>query len=249
MLDLTEKCTIKGKESKAPPDSRAEDEGNWISVSDKESSKFIGYDELQAEAEAIRYRVDGDKVDLILDLTSFYAEAGGQIGDSGVIKNEDITIQIDDTLPQGGEIVHKGHLIEGDIEAIKKQLTAQVDSGHRLSTARNHTATHLLHRALRQVLGEHVHQSGSLVAPDRLRFDFTHFTGLDPDQIRHIEAVVNGKIREDIQLQDSYRPLDEAKSMGAMALFGEKYGHCSQSRRNRGLQHGTVWRDPRPKDW
>ena len=202
---------------------RAEDEGNWISVSDKESSKFIGYDELQAEAEAIRYRVDGDKVDLILDLTSFYAEAGGQIGDSGVIKNEDITIQIDDTLPQGGEIVHKGHLIEGDIEAIKKQLTAQVDSGHRLSTARNHTATHLLHRALRQVLGEHVHQSGSLVAPDRLRFDFTHFTGLDPDQIRHIEAVVNGKIREDIQLQDSYRPLDEAKSMGAMALFGEKY--------------------------
>ncbi|OGG49542.1 MAG: alanine--tRNA ligase [Candidatus Handelsmanbacteria bacterium RIFCSPLOWO2_12_FULL_64_10] len=189
-------------------------------------SRFVGYEETLAEATVVRCDAGEEgRVDLVLSVTPFYAESGGQIGDTGRIRGKDFEIAVEDTIRVDGAILHRGRQIAGDLRAVPAaRVTAQIDAERRIATARNHTATHLFHAALRSVLGDHVHQAGSLVAPDRLRFDFTHFTASEQEQIERIEEIVNERVREDLPVSTSLMGLDEARALGAMALFGEKYG-------------------------
>jgi alanyl-tRNA synthetase len=198
-------------------------EGQESLVFDKiEKSEFVGYENVEEEALVL---YSPNKNMLILDHTPFYAEAGGQIGDSGVICAENFEFEVEDTKKEGDAIIHIGKVTKGKIEdVINKKVIAKVDINRRNSIKRNHTATHLLHRALRQTLGEHVHQSGSLVAPDRLRFDFTHFKALDQAELDKVEKLVNETIWENRPVKDKDLSFEEAKKLGAMALFGEKYG-------------------------
>jgi alanyl-tRNA synthetase len=192
-------------------------------ISEKmEKSNFVGYEKVEEEARILH---SPNKNMLILDHTPFYAESGGQIGDSGVIYSDNFEFKVEDTKKEGDAIIHIGKVSKGNIEDIlNKKVFAKVDIERRNSIKRNHTATHLLHKALRETLGEHVHQSGSLVAPDRLRFDFTHFKALDPAETDKVEHLVNQKIWENRQVKSSELSIEEAKKLGAMALFGEKYG-------------------------
>ncbi|MFQ6002983.1 MAG: alanine--tRNA ligase-related protein, partial [Candidatus Zixiibacteriota bacterium] len=164
---------------------------------------------------------------IVLDKTPFYVEAGGQIGDVGVIESKDFRFEVKDVVKEGDVIVHIGtfNIRPKDLsDIVNRKAIAGVDIERRKSIMRNHTATHLLHKALRETLGEHVHQSGSLVAPDRLRFDFTHFKALDQAQLDKVEHLVNKKIWENRQVKSLELPFEEAKRLGAIALFGEKYG-------------------------
>ncbi len=166
---------------------------------------------------------EGQTGEVVLDQSPFYAEAGGQVGDKGILENEDVYASVEDTYSPAKGLrlskvkMQRGRLQKGD--AVDSSVLTEA----RVSTARNHTATHLMHASLRQVLGEHVKQAGSLVAPDRLRFDFTHYRQLSPGEIGQIERQVNAKIRENIEVQTATLDLDEAIKQGAMALFGEKY--------------------------
>lgn len=191
-----------------------------------EHSEFVGYETLSAQAQILACRPgENGLVDVYLDVTPFYAESGGQVGDRGLIAGEGVELAIENTFRQGEAIVHRGRLVLGDAGALKGlRVEANVDTDARINAARNHTATHLMHRAMRQVLGEHVHQAGSLVAPDRLRFDFTHFEGVTVEQLQEIEAIVNDVVRQDLAVDISYADLEQAKEMGAMMLFTEKYG-------------------------
>jgi alanyl-tRNA synthetase len=165
----------------------------------------------------------GDEAEVVLDRTPFYAESGGQVGDAGVLENEDARMLVTDTLsPVSGLIVHKVIVEQGRLKTGDK-INAHVDAEKRSRTMANHTATHLLHAALREVLGPHVKQAGSLVAPDRLRFDFTHFAPLTPDEIAEIERLVNDQTLRNTAVSKEEKTLDEALADGAMALFGEKY--------------------------
>ncbi len=196
----------------------------WIDVvSGKRSSKFLGYDRLETETVIRKFLKNGDEYRLILAETPFYAESGGQLGDRGTIEGKNFRLKVVDTRKEGGEIVHICTSDE-EVEFADGKVTARVQREWRLPTMYNHTATHLLHAALRKVLGEHVHQAGSLVAPDRLRFDFTHFKKIDADQLKEIEWLVNRKIQEDLPVETTEMAFSEAKKAGAMALFGEKYG-------------------------
>jgi alanyl-tRNA synthetase len=185
-------------------------------------SEFVGYEKIEEEAQIL---ASPNKNMLILNHTPFYAESGGQIGDSGVIYADNFEFKVEDTKKEGDAIIHIGKVTKGKIEdVLNKKVLAKVDIDRRNSIKRNHTATHLLHKALRETLGEHVHQSGSLVAPDRLRFDFTHFKALDQAELDKVEHLVNQKIWENRQVKSLELPFEEAKRKGAMALFGEKYG-------------------------
>ncbi|OEH91515.1 alanine--tRNA ligase [Bacillus solimangrovi] len=199
----------------------------------KEESEFVGYDNNYIEATVIallqnREYVDsvqeGDEVQVILDQTPFYAESGGQIADQGTMSGEGIELTVKDVqkAPNGQHLHHvivkKGTLTNG------LKLNLIVEEGKRSKIVKNHTATHLLHQALKDVLGEHVNQAGSLVAPDRLRFDFSHFGQIKPDELEKIEELVNEKVWASIEVETMSKSIDEAKAMGAMALFGEKYG-------------------------
>ena len=200
-----------------------EEEEQWTILSQGPHSQFVGYDCEKATVVLRKTRVADDYIDLVLDQTPFYAEAGGQVGDTGKLWGEDIEIEIVDTFKSDNAIIHRGKLIKGDIREVEVPLTAQIDSQRRWAIARNHTATHLLQAGLRQVLGEHVRQSGSLVAPERLRFDFNHFSPLSSRELERVEAAVNAKIREDIPVSTFENSLEEARAMGALAFFGEKY--------------------------
>ncbi len=161
---------------------------------------------------------------VLLDRTPFYGESGGQVGDTGFLAGPEGTAEVSEThVLSPGVNVHTVRIIEGTI-ALDHRVTAEVDARRRRATMRNHTATHLLHAALRDLVGTHVKQAGSLVAPDRLRFDFSHFQPLDDVAVREVEDLVNEKILEDIELESEAMPIDEAIGAGAMALFGEKYG-------------------------
>jgi alanyl-tRNA synthetase len=187
-----------------------------------EKSEFVGYEKVEEEAQVL---ASPNKNMLILDHTPFYAESGGQIGDSGVIYAGNFEFRVEDTKKEGDAIIHIGKVTKGKIEdVLNKKVFTKVDIERRNSIKRNHTATHLLHKALRETLGEHVHQSGSLVAPDRLRFDFTHFKALDQAEVDKVEHLVNQRIWENRQVKSVEIPFDEAKRLGAIALFGEKYG-------------------------
>lgn len=179
-----------------------------------------GLDGLQAEAKPL-FLHEG-KV-LVLDRTPFYAESGGQVGDEGTISGEGFRFVVRDTQKLGAVVLHVGELAEGDANALPASVQAVVDGERRQRIMANHTATHLLHWALKEVLGDHATQQGSLVAPDRLRFDFTHPSGTTPEQIERIEELVNGKIVDDHTLDTSVEDLEAAKQRGVTALFGEKY--------------------------
>ena len=187
-------------------------------------SLFVGYDELEIDAQVAHAEGGEDsRVWLVLDRTPFYAEAGGQVGDRGRIEGNDFAVEIEDVQKARGGIVHRGRLVEGETGALTGTVVARVDRQARMDAERNHTATHLLHESLRQTLGDHVGQMGSLVAPDRLRFDFSHFAAVESEQLREIEERVNEQIRADLEVTDFTEELEKAKAMGAQALFGEKY--------------------------
>lgn len=206
--------------------------GDWHIVGDAEEmtgdelSTFVGYDYTEYSCRILKYREVKQKkgvvYEAILNQTPFYGEMGGEVGDSGVLVNDEETIRVLDTKKENGVSVHLLERIPNNPEA---EFMACVDVERRRATEANHTCTHLLDEALRSVLGEHVEQKGSLVTPDYLRFDFSHFEKVTPEQIREVERLVNERIREDLPLQE-YRdtPLEEAKKLGAIALFGEKYG-------------------------
>lgn len=178
---------------------------------------------LVKDGNIVDYAEKGENVEIILDRTSFYAEMGGQVGDTGIIEGEGFKVEIEDTRKTANnKVVHKGKVIEGKIKK-GSEVTAIVDKARRMDIARNHTATHLLHKALKDVLGSHVNQAGSLVAPDRLRFDFTHFEAISSEDLRRIENIVNDKIMESLEVETIETTIDEARRMGATALFDEKY--------------------------
>lgn len=187
-------------------------------------SLFVGYDELEIDAQVVHAEGGEDsRVWFVLDRTPFYAEAGGQVGDRGRIGGNGFAVEVEDVQKARGGIVHRGRLVEGETEALTGAVVARVDRQARIDAERNHTATHLLHESLRQTLGDHVGQMGSLVAPDRLRFDFSHFAAVEPEQLREIEERVNEQIRADLEVSAFQEELEKAKAMGAQALFGEKY--------------------------
>ena len=199
--------------------------GDWQVLAEGESVS-VAWDETEADCRILRYRRMQQKnkayFELVLDRTPFYAEMGGQVGDKGKLVQGDIVIEIIDTKSENGQAVHIANELPAELGGT---WHASIDLKARRSCEANHTATHLLDQALREVLGTHVEQKGSLVTPDYLRFDFSHFQKVTPEELRQVERLVNSRIREDIPLQDHRNvPLEEAKKLGAMALFGEKYG-------------------------
>ncbi len=196
------------------------------------STRFVGYETLacRARVQAIRSGAAwveaagaGAEVAVVLDVTPFYGEGGGQVGDAGVLEGDDVIVRVADTRRLDGAFLHLGVVEEGLLRQ-GQEVEARVDAERRLATARNHSATHLLHKALKMVLGEHVNQAGSLVAPDRLRFDFTHFGPLSAAELRRVEELVNARVLAGLAVETFETSLEEARRMGAMALFGEKYG-------------------------
>jgi len=194
---------------------------------------FSGYEEIQTESkilklikgdEIVPFAKEGDEIEMAAEKTPFYGEAGGQVGDRGVIFHEEFSLEVENTIkPVEGLILHQARVKRG---AVKEGMEAvlHVDPGRRKAITLNHTATHVLQAVLREVLGDHVHQAGSLVAPDRLRFDFTHFAAMNREELERVEALVNQKIRENLKLETEIMNVEEALQTGAMALFGEKYG-------------------------
>ncbi len=201
--------------------------GDWIIVHEGTETEFIGYGHHKGEGiKALKYRVVKEKGtafnQLILDKTPFYPEGGGQVGDTGVLHVGDKEIKVLDTKKENNVIIH---YVDAIPENIAENITAQINIKDRELSENNHTATHLMHAALRQVLGTHVQQKGSLVKKDLLRFDFSHFEKMSEEDIAEVEKIVNTKIRENIRLEENRSmPIDDAKASGAMMLFGEKYG-------------------------
>lgn len=209
--------------------------GDWVMLHEG-TTEFVGYDYTEYEASILRYRQVKQKnqilYQLVLDKTPFYAESGGQVGDTGTLANEFETIEVIDTKKENNLPIHFTKQLPAHLDAL---FMARVDTEKRVACAANHSATHLLDEALRTVLGKHVEQKGSLVTPDSLRFDFSHFQKVSDEELRRIERRVNAKIRANIPLTE-YRniPIEEAKALGAIALFGEKY-----SERVRVVQFGS----------
>ena len=199
--------------------------GDWITLKEG-TTEFVGYDYTEYETSILRYRQVKQKnqtlYQIVLDKTPFYAESGGQVGDTGVLVNEFETIEVIDTKKENNLPIHLTKKLPEHLDA---PMMACVDTDKRAACAANHSCTHLLDEALRTVLGDHVEQKGSLVTPDSLRFDFSHFQKVTDEELRKVEHLVNAKIRANIPLQE-YRniPIEEAKQLGAIALFGEKYG-------------------------
>jgi len=204
----------------------AVDTADWVILKEESETKFVGYDFLEAEAEIVKYRKIKTKgkefYQIVLNQTPFYAESGGQLGDSGTLRSANETVIVEDTKKENNLVIHITSTLPSNVAS---SFIASVDSEKRRLTANNHSATHLLHYALRQVVGTHVEQKGSLVDADHLRFDFSHFAKLTPEEIASVEKLVNQKIRANIPLTEFREfPIKKAVEMGAMALFGEKYG-------------------------
>ena len=198
-----------------------QDLGDWTVLAEGDT-EFVGYDELSCETRILRYRKVSQKgkefYQVVLSKTPFYAEMGGEVGDTGMLGN----VRVIDTKRENNLPVHIMTELPADLNGA---LTATVDAERRQAIMCNHSATHILHYALREVLGKHVEQKGSLVTPDSLRFDFSHFQKVTPEELREVEKLANAIIRQDLHLEESrHTPIAEAKAMGAMALFGEKYG-------------------------
>ena len=213
------------KQKERARNAAAVETGDWVVLAEGET-QFVGWDYTEYECHILRYRKITQKkqtlYQIVLDTTPFYAEMGGQVGDKGVICSEFETIEIIDTKRENNLPVHLAKTLPQHPEA---NFMACVDTDARAASEANHTCTHLLDQALRTVLGEHVEQKGSLVTPDYLRFDFSHFQKVTDEELRQVEHLVNAKIRENIPLQDHRdMPIEKAKELGAIALFGEKYG-------------------------
>lgn len=196
-----------------------------------ETSSFHGYQQEQLSSTISALLIDGKKVNqlragqkgaVILDHTPFYAESGGQIGDKGQLSTQTAVFRVDDTQKVGQAIVHYGELLQGEL-ILSEEINAEIDSARRAAIRLNHSATHLLHAALKTLVGSHVQQKGSLVDAERARFDFSHFEALTPEQLREIEILVNDKIRDNEEIRTELMTIDEAKKSGALALFDEKY--------------------------
>ena len=224
-VDVNEFDVEMQKQKERARNAAAVETGDWTMLAEG-TTEFVGYDYTEHECHILRYRQITQKNktywQIVLDKTPFYAEMGGQVGDKGVIVSENETIDIVDTRRENNLIVHIAAKAPQDPTA---DFMACVDVDKRNASAANHTATHLLHAALREVLGTHVEQKGSLVTPDGLRFDFSHYQKVTDEQLRQVEKIVNRHVRENIALSE-YRdlPIADAREMGAMALFGEKYG-------------------------
>ncbi len=195
-----------------------------------EPTKFVGYETLTLDNATViavlnedGFAKEGEKASVVLDTTPFYGESGGQIGDTGVIFADGMEFEVNDTIKLNGKFVHKGVVKKGSVKA-GDSISCKVDADRRKAIARNHSATHLLQAALRQVLGKHVEQSGSYVTDKSLRFDFSHFAAMTTEELKEVERIVNTKILENIPVVTTCMPIAEAKKLGAMALFGEKYG-------------------------
>ena len=205
----------------------AKETGDWVVLRKGEEVEFVGYDQLEAEdAKVLRYRTvktkKGSQFQIVLNRTPFYAESGGQHGDTGALDFGGEAVKVVDTQKENDLVVH---ILEKLPEDLTASVTAKVDSSKRKATSSNHSATHLMHAALHRILGSHALQKGQDVDNQRLRFDFSHFQKLADDEIRQIEAMVNERIRQNIPLdEDRNVPIEEAKKIGAMMLFGEKYG-------------------------
>ena len=224
-VDVKEFDTEMSKQKERARNAAAKEMGDWI-VLREGTTEFVGYDHMEYDCRILRYREVKQKdktcFQVVLDKTPFYAEMGGQVGDTGVLTDGDETVEITDTKRENNLPVHIVNAMPLHPESVFK---ASVNRERRLASAANHSATHLLHEALREVLGPHVEQKGSLVTPEVLRFDFSHFQKMTHDEIRRVERLVNANIRKNIALkEDRSIPMDEARKMGAMALFGEKYG-------------------------
>ncbi len=199
--------------------------GDWMEIRKTEKVEFLGYETMETTAVVTKYRKQKAKekeiFQLVLDKTPFYAESGGQVGDHGKLFFGEEVLDVLDTRKENELIIHFVNRFPASFEGV---VTAKVERDTRCDTMNNHTATHLLHAALRKILGNHVQQKGSLVAPDHLRFDFSHFAKVSKEELEAIEKLVNQKIRENIQREVEVMPVEEALKTGAMALFGEKYG-------------------------
>lgn len=195
----------------------------WKLETDQSHSTFVGYDSKSISSKIINYSTNNDKLIIVLEKTPFYAESGGQIGDTGVIENDNFLAKVIDTQKNGDFILHFCKVEKGNI---KNDLNVKciIDEDRRKNIRINHTATHLLHQSVKDVLGEHVNQAGSLVHPEYLRFDITHPNKISVKELNEIETIVEKKIDEDIVIKTSVKSLNEAKKEGATALFGEKYG-------------------------
>jgi alanyl-tRNA synthetase len=206
--------------------------GGDVSIKTDASTEFTGYDGVEGDCKVVALYRDGQSVDalnagdegaVILNTTPFYAESGGQVGDTGSIQSTEASFDVADTLKSGDANLHFGTVSSGSIR-VGDAVTARVDAERRAAIVLNHSATHLMHAALREVLGDHVQQKGSLVAPDRLRFDFSHYEAVTPEQLQNIEDIVNAQIRRNVPAEVSHMTYDDALASGAIALFGEKYG-------------------------
>ena len=221
----------------ARKDRKAQGDLGWAGLefgSDVPATEFVGYDRETTDARLLAIVVEsefqdeivaGAEATLVLDRTTFYAEMGGQVADHGVISaGENCVFEVRDVQKnKGGKFLHTGVLKSGSLQ-VGQTVTASIDSRRRKAVMRAHSATHLLDAALRKVLGDHVHQHGSLVEPDRIRFDFTHFEAITPEQLSEIDRLVNDAILEGLPVVTEVLPIEEAKKKGAVAIFGEKYG-------------------------
>ena len=195
---------------------------NWTVLIEGNDSRFTGYNNTKDTAQICRYAIEGEQILVVLDKTPFYAESGGQVGDNGSIKGEGIELIVNDVKKDSDAFIH---YCSGKIKASKNNnVTCEVNYDRRQNIRKNHTATHLMHKALKLVLGDHVQQAGSLVNDDYLRFDLTHFEKITQDQIIEIEKIVNKEILLNNKLDESVKSFNEAKKEGAIAMFGEKYG-------------------------
>ena len=223
--DIEEFNKAMQKQKERARNAAAIETGDWITLKEGEC-KFVGYDLFECEAEILRYRQIKQKnkvlYQIVLDQTPFYAEMGGQVGDTGWLIADDEKIDVIDTKRENNLPVHLVAKLPKDVTAT---FTAKINVKKRIQCECNHSATHLLHEALREVLGTHVEQKGSYVSPDSLRFDFSHFQKVTDEEIRKVEILVGEKIRANFPLEEHRNmPIAEAKALGAMALFGEKYG-------------------------
>ena len=199
---------------------------DWVELVQGATSEFVGYDNLTAEVKIVRYRKVTTKgktlYQLVFDRTPFYANSGGQVGDKGTIEAEGVVLEVVDTIKENGLPIHIVNELPANVEAT---FVAKVDEESRLASARHHSVTHLMHKALREILGSHVEQKGSLVCPEYLRFDFSHFQKVTDEELREVEKAVNRMIRANYALDENREcSIEEAQKAGAMMLFGEKYG-------------------------
>lgn len=228
-LEGYERAMQEQRERSKAADVRYESAGEWTILHDGAADTFIGYDKLAAVTDVLRFRVDGDAIELTLRESPFYAESGGQVGDRGQLLSEDgeLEVSIDDTQKTTAGITLRGKVTRGapSPERLAKPVSVQVDADARFLTACNHSATHLLHAALHEIVSADAFQAGSLVAPDRLRFDFSYGKPVTVEQLDAIERWVNARVRESLPIAiHADVPLEEAERRGAMMMFGEKYG-------------------------